>query len=108
VLECDCKQLGLQSIARERTIAKPLHGLTPVPRVRSQKRLFITASSAHAFDPGLRLFFQTQKDRAGLPPEVGARKRNESGASQSSKVGRKKRGPNLMKWDGSCESRAGP
>lgn len=38
-------------------------------QLRSQKRLFITASSAHAFDPGLRLVFQTQKDRAGLPPE---------------------------------------
>jgi hypothetical protein len=38
-------------------------------QLRSQNRLFITASSAHAFDPGLRLVFQTQKDGAGLPPD---------------------------------------
>jgi hypothetical protein len=33
-LERDCKLLGLLGIAREQRIAKPLYGLTPVPRVR--------------------------------------------------------------------------
>jgi len=30
----DCKSLRLLGVAMEQTIAKPLYGLTPVPRVR--------------------------------------------------------------------------
>jgi hypothetical protein len=34
VTGCDCKQLGLLGVVPEERIAKPLYGLTPVPRVR--------------------------------------------------------------------------
>src|ERR1035438_5009049 len=46
--EYDCKALGLQSSATEQTIAKPLYGLTPVPRVRIPPSPPLPLSSSYA------------------------------------------------------------